>query len=252
MNERIGEVKLNHFGTEMKIVRYENSDNIDVQFLDDNFYIYHNTTYSNFKSGCIKNPYDKSVFGVGYIGVGKYQTRINGVNTIYYNTWCDMLRRCYHEGVKDKFSSYFGICAVCSRWLNLQDFGEWFETNRYECGERLHIDKDILYPGNKIYSPDTCLLVPQRINMLFLNKPNKRGFPNGIDRTKSGKYSVVYSGEKLGIYKTLEDAYSIYADAKKKAIIRIANEYHEIIPDKLYKALLEYEVRIDIDKNYVA
>ena len=45
---------------------------------------------------------------------------------------------------------------------------------------------------------------------------------------------------------------SIYADAKKKAIIRIANEYHEIIPDKLYKALLEYEVRIDIDKNYVA
>ena len=133
MNERIGEVRLNHFGTEMKIVKYENSDNIDVQFLDDNFYIYHNTTYSNFKSGCIKNPYDKSVFGVGYIGVGRYQTRINGVNTIYYNTWCDMLRRCYHEGVKDKFSSYFGICAVCNRWLNLQDFGEWYEANKYEC-----------------------------------------------------------------------------------------------------------------------
>lgn len=80
MNERLGEIRHNHFGTEMKIVKYENSDNIDVQFLDNNYYIYHNTTYSNFKCGCIKNPYDKSVFGVGYIGVGKYQTRINGVN----------------------------------------------------------------------------------------------------------------------------------------------------------------------------
>lgn len=34
-------------------------------------------------------------------------------------------------------------------------------TNKYECDERLYIDKDILYPGNKVYSPDTCLLVPQ-------------------------------------------------------------------------------------------
>lgn len=87
--------------------------------------------------------------------------------------------------------------------------------------------------------------------MLFLNKPNKRGFPNGIDRTRAGKYSVVYCGEKLGIYKTLEDAYDVYADAKKKAIIRTANEYREVIPNKLYRALLEYEVRIGIDKNYV-
>ena len=32
MNERIGEVSLNHFGTEMKIVKYVDSGNIDVQF----------------------------------------------------------------------------------------------------------------------------------------------------------------------------------------------------------------------------
>ena len=88
--------------------------------------------------------------------------------------------------------------------------------------------------------------------MLFLNKPNKRGLPNGIEVIKSGKYSVVYSGEKLGIYNTLNDAYCVYAEAKKNAIIRIANKYCKIIPNKLYRALLEYEVRINIDKNYVA
>lgn len=29
-----------------------------------------------------------------------------------------------------------------------------------------------------------------------------------------------------------------------------ANEYCKVIPNKLYRALLEYEVRICIDKNY--
>ena len=72
-------------------------------------------------------------------------------------------------------------------WHNYQNFAQWFNENRYDVEGRLHIDKDILYPGNKIYCPDTCLLVPQRINMLFLNKPNKRGLPNGIIKS-SDKY----------------------------------------------------------------
>ena len=251
MNNRLGEVRKNNFGTDMKIIRYGTCEDIDVQFLDGNYYVFQHTTYPNFKNGCIKNPYDKSVFGIGYVGDGKYQTRINGVNTIYYNTWHDMIRRCYNEGTKDKFPAYYGICKVCNQWLNMQIFSEWFEENKYECGERLHIDKDILYPGNKIYSPDTCILVPQRINMLFMNKPNKRGLPNGI-RKAYGKYLAKYNNEELGAYTTLEDAYNVYAAKKEENIKQIADEYKELIPEKLYVALYNYKVKIENDKNYVA
>ena len=83
MNNRLGEVRKNNFGTDMKIIRYGTCEDIDVQFLDGNYYVFQHTTYPNFKNGCIKNPYDKSVFGIGYVGDGKYQTRVNGVNTIY-------------------------------------------------------------------------------------------------------------------------------------------------------------------------
>ena len=251
MNNRLGEVRKNNFGTDMKIIRYETCEDIDVQFLDGNYYVFQHTTYPNFKNGCIKNPYDKSVFGIGYVGDGKYQTRVNGVNTIYYNTWHDMIRRCYNEGTKDKFPAYYGICKVCNQWLNMQIFSEWFEENKYECGERLHIDKDILYPGNKIYSPDTCILVPQRINMLFMNKPNKRGLPNGI-RKAYGKYLAKYNNEELGSYTTLEDAYNVYAAKKEENIKQIADKYKELIPEKLYVALCNYKVKIENDKNYVA
>ena len=40
--------------------------------------------------------------------------------------------------------------------------------------EGRYLDKDILVRGNKLYSPDTCLFVPQEINNL-LTVQNKRG-----------------------------------------------------------------------------
>ena len=239
--ERLGEIRKNTFGTEMKIVRYNNSEDIDVQFLDDYYYVYHHTTYSNFKNGCIKNPYDKSVFGIGFVGDGKYLTRENGVNTIHYNTWHDMLKRCYNEGSKDKFPAYFGICKVCNHWLNMQNFSEWFDEKKYECGERLHIDKDILYVGNKIYSKDTCILVPQRINMLFTNKPNRFGLPSGISPIANGRYSVKYNGKLIGNADSLEEAVIMHEVEKQKAIIRITKEYKEILPVEVYDALMSWK-----------
>ena len=105
------------------------------------------------------------------------------------------------------------------------------------------MDKDILVKGNKIYSPDTCLLVPQRINMLFLHhRPNKYGLPEGIRMTDKGKYTSSYEGRSLGMYETLSEAILIHNIERKKAIQKVANEYKNIIPSKVYKALMEYQI----------
>ena len=56
---------------------------------------------------------------------------------------------------------------------------------------------------------------------------------------------------KLGKFSTLEEAYDVYSNAKKDTIITIANEYKNKIPDDVYNALLNYEVRIENDKNYI-
>lgn len=250
-NERIFEIRNNKQGTPMRIIRYGSISDIDVQFMDEYGYIVHNAAYTNFKNGQVRNPYDKTVYGVGYLGSGRYMAKADGKVVESYNVWHDMIRRCYSEKSKEKFQAYFHICMVSKLWHNYQNFAEWFHENKYEVDGRLHIDKDILYPGNKIYCPDTCLLVPQRINMLFLNKPNKRGLPNGIVRY-SDRYLVKYNGVEYGYKNTLEDAFELYARVKKYAIIKIANEYKEIIPRKLYEALLKYEVIINADRNYVA
>lgn len=236
----------------MRIIKYNNCSDIDVMFLDEYCYVVHKAAYVNFRNGCIKNPYDKVTYNVGYTGCGKYMTSITEL----------LLMRIIHGII------YFVGAIVIQQKINFQHIMEYvpfvnngtifrilqsgFENNKYDVNERLHIDKDILYPGNKIYCPDTCILVPQSINMLFMNKPNKRGLPNGISLTQTGKYDVKYCKKKLGRYNSLEDAFLVYAKEKKNAIVKIAEEYKNIIPIRIYNALIDYDLRIDIDKNYVA
>lgn len=242
MNERLGEINKNKFGTEMKIITYRKSDDIDIQFLDEHGYVYEHQTYSNFKTGQIKNPYDRNICGIGYMGVGKYHCKYsNGIHTMEYQNWIAMIRRCYDERRKKTYSSYYGTCEVCFEWHNFQVFGTWYEQNFYQVGnERMHIDKDILYPGNKIYSPDTCILVPQRINMLFMHKRNKYDLPNGIKPRAKGKFEAQYNHENLGIFDTVEEAAIAHDKKKKEVIIEIANEYKNQIPDKVYQALINW------------
>ena len=85
--------------------------------------------------------------------------------------------------------------------------------------------------------------------MLFSNKPNNRGLPNGIYKIKNG-YRAEYQGNKIGKYNTLNEAYDAYSIAKENNIKKLADEYKDIIPKKLYDALYAYKVDINNDKNY--
>lgn len=242
MNERLGETRLNKQGTMMKIIRYGSHEDIDIEFLDDFHYIKEHQVYSNFKSGGVKNPYDKTICDVGYIGVGKYKTGTETKHTEEYQNWTCMTRRCYDEKLKERYSAYYGDCIVCNEWHNFQIFSEWWNNNIYRVGtERMHLDKDILFDGNRLYSPDTCLIVPQRINMMFLKKPNKYNLPNGIIPVSNGRYNASYRGKSIGNYDTLELAVKAHDMEKKKALKELADEYKDKVPNKLYEALINWQ-----------
>ena len=247
IKRHIGETRFNNLGTQMKIVDYRNNDDLDIEFQDSHKYVKEHQTYSNFKAGTVKNPYDITVCGVGYIGHGKYVVSKNKIHTEAYESWRGMMLRCYHKA--KCFKTYTDIVTVNPIWHDFQNYADWYYKNKYLVNERLHLDKDILNPLCKEYAPQNCLLVPQRINLLFSNKPNNRGLPNGIYHNGKG-YSAKYAGENIGSYNSLDEAYFHYTKAKEDAIKRIANEYIDIIPDKVYQALMNYEQKIEYDKNY--
>ena len=215
--DRTGEKGVNTFGSEMIIVEYRKRKDIDVYFPQYNWTFEH-ATYQSFKNGNIKCPYEHSVYGVGYIGEGKYKVNENRKNTRVYKTWQSMLERCYNEKCQEKNPTYKN-CSVTDEWHNFQNFAEWFYDNYYEIeGERMHLDKDILLKHNKIYSPDTCIFVPQTINSLFTKSDKSRGESViGTSLYKNGKYVAqcqIFNPEtgkskkeNLGYYITQEKAF---------------------------------------------
>ena len=247
--DRTGEIRYNNQGLKMKIVRYKNTYDIDIEF--ENGYIKKNSDYSNFKKGTIKNPYCLEVCGVGYIGEGEYKGTINRKRTKEYEHWSGMLKRCYDEKKLIKNPTYKG-CSVCEEWHNFQNFAEWFHNNYYEVdGEMMSLDKDILVKGNKVYSPETCMFVPQRINTLFINKNSKRcKYPIGVQKDRNRKGYTVKGSIKdktnnyIGHADTIEKAFNIYKEFKENYIKQVADEYKDKIPEKLYEAMINWIVEI--------
>lgn len=256
-DERIGDVKINKDSLgryEMKIVEYKNYDDIIVEF-QDKYRVKVHTTYNNFKKGKVKNPYYPSVCDIGYVGEGRYKISENGKPTKIYDHWRHMLMRCYDPYYLNKETTYVN-CYVCEEWHNFQKFAQWWEENYYECNnEKMNLDKDILCKGNKIYSPEMCCIIPQKINNLFIKSDASRGkYPIGVSYDKtSNKFRVYCSildennnkNKYLGRYDSVEEAFLAYKIFKESYIKEIADKYKDLIPQKLYDALYRWEVEID-------
>jgi len=107
---------------------------------------------SNARKGNVKDYLLPRVFGVGFMGLGKYTKK---ENKKAYQLWHGMLMRCYYEGYLVNKPTY-RECSVCEEWHNFQNFTDWFNENYVE-GK--HLDKDIKIKGNKTYSPEACSFV---------------------------------------------------------------------------------------------
>lgn len=253
--DRTGEESINNFGSKMIITRYNNARDIDIYFPEYDWTA-KNVEYRQFKNGQIKCPYERRTYGVGYLGEGEYKTKEKWKKTKCYVTWKGILERCCDETHRYKNLSYIN-CEVCEEWSCYTNFSQWFKENYYEIeDERMCLDKDILYKGNKVYSPNTCIFVPERINTLFIKHDNSRGkYPIGVTYHKqTRKFQTscnIYDfkenktkSEYLGLYDTPEKAFQIYKQFKEKNIKEVADYYKDKIPNKLYQALYNYEVEI--------
>ena len=128
---RLGLEKKNKFGTLMRIIKVLPNDKIIVQFQDE-FSCTKEVHWNNFKRGTVKNPYDRTNCGVGYMGEGKYKSvKANGRHTREYSTWNDMIVRCYKEKTRHLHPAYED-CTVCKEWHNFQTFCDWYFKNYYE------------------------------------------------------------------------------------------------------------------------
>ena len=193
--------------------------------------------FSNLKRGKIKYPYFKSLYGVGFIGEGKYKTKIDGKTTLQYQVWKNMITRCYSKKYQENQPTYKGV-EVCKEWHNYQIFSEWFDENYID---GFCLDKDLLSKEKKIYSPLTCIFIPSSLNNFIAN--NRRTNTSGctgvyfVKSIKKWKASIkIGENQKLlGHFDSMKSASTAY----KTARAALANEWRE----SMSSFLPEYALR---------
>jgi len=167
----------------------------------------------------------KLVCGVG-INDANYITNqiIDGSRLVcpYYNRWTIMINRCYSNKFKAIQQTY-KECEVCQEWITFSKFKKWMKMQNWNGKE---LDKDIIKPGNKVYSPENCAFVNGNLNKILNLQKDKRGmYSLGVTIVKrNNKYHsrVRRNGNQisLGVFSTQAEASDAYLKEKVKIILK--------------------------------
>lgn len=160
----------------------------------------------------------------------------------FYNRWLDMMKRCYSKNyqLKQKQTSYIGS-SVCDDWIYFSKFKAWMIEQDWE-GKQL--DKDILNPGNRVYSPETCVFIDQTVNLFLTERAAVRGeWPIGVSLIKAtGRFKAACSSfvsggkEYLGTFANPEDAHKAWLECKRKLAQLLAAQQTD---ERVAKALID-------------
>ena len=244
----VGKVCKSKSSGDFKIVKYNDNRNVEIQFLKTGYETV--VQLVHIKNGDVKDRYLPSVCGVGIIGT-KYLVSEGGRDTKDYALWKRMLERCYSDSYQKKRPTYKG-CKVSDNFKSYEYFYEWCHGQIGFYNEGWHLDKDLLIKGNKVYSEDSCIFIPQEINSLLTKRTASRGeYLIGVHwHKKGGAFAAMVSKRKgkrehLGYFKTEIEAFNAYKTAKESFIKEQADKWKDKIDPRAYNALMNYEVNID-------
>lgn len=195
----------------------------------------------------------KLIHGVG-INDAAYMisSTISGVKAMcpYYEAWRSVINRCYSDKTKSRYPTYTE-CSICEEWLIFSNFRSWMIKQDWE-GKQL--DKDLLFAGNKHYSPSTCIFISGKLNSAISGSKSSRGsLPAGVYLSKkSGKYharcNIEGSSKNLGSFFSAIDAGVAYAEFKSRYIMSLAFEKEGLSDKRIHNALINHS-KLLIENN---
>lgn len=185
----------------------------------------------------------------------EYQNKASYEAMKIYNT---IRARC-KPGEKIHIGKCYKEVTMCQEWLDdPKTFVRWYLDHYYEVdGESMAVDKDLFGKGAKVYSPETCCILPQRLNTYLTNckkhyfdgQTPENTLPLGIyHNKKSNRYyaKIQFSGFEKPIqfaeHDTIEEAFKEYRYLKKLDAYRVIESYRDKIPEYIYEELLKIEI----------
>jgi len=177
----------------------------------------------------------KTIFKVG-INDADYKVKTNGVTCPYYKTWHRMMRRGYDNSFKTKNPAYKNT-TVTKSWHKFSVFKLWMEKQDWKNKD---LDKDLINPGNTVYSERDCAFVSKALNRLFSHHSQSE-LPTGITFRRNRYEARVTDNNKtinIGTFTSMEEARLAYLKKKIEIVQNIIDQERNIhIQDGLHRKI---------------
>lgn len=186
------------------------------------------------------------VYGVGVNDFWK-EIKDGTFEKIVYQRWRSILARTHSESTHKNQPTYKSV-TICDRWKSFTnfyvDFCEMLNSTTLNVDE-LQVDKDILGKSS-IYSPESCVLVPAKLNLFFRNNPTGI-FKRGVGRaegTQKFKAACRIGGvfKHIGVYDTEDEAHLAYCRVKEEEAKRLAQDFEGAVDFRVIEILRNYKV----------
>lgn len=163
-----------------------------------------------------------------------------------YSMWLGMKTRCTNPNLHVERPTYES-CTFSEEFSDFSTFHKWCTKQKGygekdKLGKPWQLDKDLILIGNKIYSPETCVFLPQEINSFIIVRNKTSTLPLGVTSV-SGKFQSACSDNYLGLYSTPGEAFSAYRTFKEAQAKILAFQYRSKLDTKAFEALLNYNIQ---------
>lgn len=163
----------------------------------------------------------------------KYTWTVSGV------LWNNVKERCTAGGsTQTQEPTYKGAVNL---FKGFQEFVEW---HRKQVGYGLgyELDADILKNGNKVYSENTCLLIPSALNRFLQSYKGGRGvWPQGMYMHSNANLLVC----RIGRYGEIDKSLGCFAIKDVDKAVAAYTEAKNLEGFKWYKRLLTNDFSVD-------
>lgn len=158
----------------------------------------------------------------------------------FYACWKYMMDRSYNP---KRNNSAYEDASVCNSWHFASNFKAWMEVQQWK-GK--HLDKDILVIGNKLYSPETCVFVPEYLNSFFIRRSRVgQKYPIGVSK-QNNQYIARCGDVYLGRFYSEAEAHQAWKEYKAIRLLEFMDKYssEEEFPDSRLVKSLENRLKL--------
>lgn len=172
--------------------------------------------------------------------VRKGEQAFTRMGSVYYS----MRQRCIPAQRKGNAVLRYEGVKLHRDWATFQPFAIWY-SQQPGSNLKYELDKDLLLPGNRVYGPERCCLIPRKLNAAIKIPTNTLRLP-GARKIKGQWQAYGYvdgTPKHLGRVESEAEAHSLWTVHKEAHIKSLAEEYKQTISQAAYDALMKWTVK---------